>query len=70
MITLLEKWRHTGFNVFFGQRILPRQGKPVFSTVFFGDISILCPGYYSVHERVAWQTGIRILPEHDFSFRD
>ncbi|MBC8463475.1 MAG: transposase, partial [Deltaproteobacteria bacterium] len=27
MITLLDKWRHTGFNVFFGSRILPRQGK-------------------------------------------
>jgi len=25
MITLLNKWRHTGFNVFFGSRILPRQ---------------------------------------------
>ncbi len=25
MITLLDKWRHTGFNVFFGPRILPRQ---------------------------------------------
>ncbi len=25
MITLLDKWRHTGFNVFAGQRILPRQ---------------------------------------------
>ena len=24
MITLLDKWRHTGFNVFFGPRILPR----------------------------------------------
>ncbi len=27
MITLLDKWRHTGFNVFFGPRILPRLGK-------------------------------------------
>lgn len=27
MIALLEKWRHTGFNVFFGARILPRQEK-------------------------------------------
>jgi hypothetical protein len=25
MIMLLDKWRHTGFNVFFGPRILPRQ---------------------------------------------
>jgi len=24
MITLLDKWRHTGFNVFCGKRILPR----------------------------------------------
>ena len=24
MITLLDKWRHTGFNVFSGPRILPR----------------------------------------------
>ncbi len=24
MITLLDKWQHTGFNVFFGPRILPR----------------------------------------------
>ncbi len=24
MISLLDKWRHTGFNVFFGPRILPR----------------------------------------------
>ena len=24
MITLLDKWRHTGFNVFAGSRILPR----------------------------------------------
>jgi hypothetical protein len=27
MIMLLDKWRHTGFNVFFGPRILPRQEK-------------------------------------------
>ena len=27
MITLLDKWRHTGFNVFVGPRILPRQEK-------------------------------------------
>ncbi len=27
MITLLDKWRHSGFNVFFGPRILPRQEK-------------------------------------------
>jgi len=27
MITLLSKWRHTGFNVFAGPRILPRQEK-------------------------------------------
>jgi len=27
MITLLDKWRHSGFNVFFGSRILPRQEK-------------------------------------------
>jgi len=25
MIALLDKWRHTGFNVFAGSRILPRQ---------------------------------------------
>jgi hypothetical protein len=25
MIALLDKWRHSGFNVFFGPRILPRQ---------------------------------------------
>ena len=25
MISLLDKWRHSGFNVFFGPRILPRQ---------------------------------------------
>jgi len=25
MIMLLDKWKHTGFNVFFGPRILPRQ---------------------------------------------
>lgn len=24
---LLDKWRHSGFNVFFGPRILPRQEK-------------------------------------------
>ena len=27
MIALLDKWRHSGFNVFFGPRILPRQEK-------------------------------------------
>ena len=27
MIMLLDKWRHSGFNVFFGPRILPRQEK-------------------------------------------
>jgi hypothetical protein len=27
MITLMDKWRHTGFNVFAGPRILPRQEK-------------------------------------------
>jgi hypothetical protein len=27
MITLLDKWRHTGFNVFSGPRILPRNEK-------------------------------------------
>ena len=27
MIALLDKWRHSGFNVFFGLRILPRQEK-------------------------------------------
>ena len=27
MISLLDKWRHSGFNVFFGPRILPRQEK-------------------------------------------
>jgi Putative transposase len=27
MIALLDKWRHTGFNVFAGKRILPRQEK-------------------------------------------
>ena len=27
MITLLDKWRHTGFNVFAGPRILPRNEK-------------------------------------------
>jgi hypothetical protein len=27
MIALLDKWRHTGFNVFLGKRILPRQEK-------------------------------------------
>jgi len=27
MIALLDKWRHTGFNVFAGPRILPRQEK-------------------------------------------
>jgi hypothetical protein len=27
MIALLNKWRHTGFNVFSGSRILPRQEK-------------------------------------------
>jgi len=27
MIMLLDKWRHTGFNVFAGKRILPRQEK-------------------------------------------
>ena len=25
MVALLDKWRHTGFNVFAGPRILPRQ---------------------------------------------
>jgi hypothetical protein len=25
VIMLLNKWQHTGFNVFFGPRILPRQ---------------------------------------------
>jgi hypothetical protein len=25
MIALLDKWRHSGFNAFFGPRILPRQ---------------------------------------------
>ena len=25
MIAILDKWRHSGFNVFFGPRILPRQ---------------------------------------------
>ncbi|MBW1777165.1 MAG: transposase [Deltaproteobacteria bacterium] len=24
MIALLDKWRHTGFNVYYGPRILPR----------------------------------------------
>jgi hypothetical protein len=27
IITLLDKWRHTGFNIFSGSRILPRQEK-------------------------------------------
>lgn len=27
MIALLDKWRYTGFNVFAGSRILPRQEK-------------------------------------------
>ena len=27
MIALLDKWRHSGFNVFFGPRILPGQEK-------------------------------------------
>ena len=27
MIALLDKWRHTGFNVYAGSRILPRQEK-------------------------------------------
>ena len=27
MITLLDKWRHTGFNVFSGPRVLPRNEK-------------------------------------------
>jgi hypothetical protein len=27
MIALLDKWRHTGFNVYVGSRILPRQEK-------------------------------------------
>jgi hypothetical protein len=31
MIMLLDKWRHTGFNVFFGPRILPRQEKSMAS---------------------------------------
>ena len=31
MIALLDKWRHSGFNVFFGPRILPRQEKTMVS---------------------------------------
>lgn len=27
MVALLDKWRHTGFNVFAGSRIMPRQEK-------------------------------------------
>jgi len=29
MITLLDKWWHAGFNVFSGQRILPRNEKSI-----------------------------------------
>jgi len=29
MITILDKWRHSGFNVFFGSRILPRHEKSI-----------------------------------------
>jgi hypothetical protein len=32
MIMLLDKWRHTGFNVFFGPRILPRQEKSMITS--------------------------------------
>jgi len=31
MITLLDKWRHSGFNVFFGSRILPQHEKSMAS---------------------------------------